>query len=61
MIFKFFPFFVFHKFFKKNQLPINMRKNKEENVYQEEVVEIKVDDDEMSAEEGGFMQGYNED
>ncbi len=38
-----------------------MRKNKEENVYQEEVVEIKVDDDEMSAEEGGFMQGYNED
>ena len=54
MIFKFFPFFDFHKTFKKKQPSLNMARNKEENIYQEEVVETKVD--EMSAEEGGFMQ-----
>ncbi len=37
-----------------------MDENKEENVYSDEVVESKVDDDELDPEEAGFMQGYNE-
>ncbi len=37
-----------------------MDENKEENVYSDEVVEAKVDDDELNPEEAGFMQGYNE-
>jgi hypothetical protein len=32
----------------------------EENVYQEETREGLVDDDEISPEEEGFMQGYEE-
>ena len=60
MIFKSFSFFHFHKLFNKNLTPLTMTYNKEEEIYQEEIVETKVDDDEMSAEEGGFMQGYNE-
>ncbi len=37
-----------------------MDENKEENIYSDEVVEEKVDDDELDPEEAGFMQGYNE-
>ena len=37
-----------------------MEENKEENVYSDEVVEEKVDGDELDPEEAGFMQGYNE-
>jgi hypothetical protein len=37
-----------------------MDENKEESIYSDEVVEKKVDDDELDSEEAGFMQGYNE-
>ena len=35
--------------------------NLEEDVYSEEGRESAVEDDEISAEEEGFMQGYDED
>jgi hypothetical protein len=38
-----------------------MDEYQEEEVYQEEVIERKTADDEISPEEGGFMVGYNED
>lgn len=38
-----------------------MHKYKEEEVYQEDIIEEKTESDEISSEEGGFMQGYNED
>jgi hypothetical protein len=37
-----------------------MRDNKERNLYHEEVIENAISDDEISPEEEGFMQGYNE-
>ena len=31
----------------------------EDDIYSDEVLETMVEDDEMSAEDAGFMQGYN--
>ncbi len=39
----------------------NMTEKNEMDIYALEVVEEWVEDDELSAEEGGFMKGYLED